>query len=78
MTRYILTIALCSIAGAAVSLAACAHNELLGPDGCKTNGEEQFDRLHFWRTPTAKCPSQGQCVPYSRWSTDYVAVMGGR
>ena len=58
-------------------LAACANNELLGPDGCKTNGEEQFDRVHFWRTPTAKCPSQGQCVPYSRWSTDYVAVMGG-
>ena len=59
-------------------LAACANNGVLGPDGCKTNGEEQFDRVHFWRTPTAKCPSQGQCVPYSRWSTDYVAVMGGR
>ncbi len=58
--------------------AACAHNELLGPDGCKTNGDGEFDRLHFWRTPTASCPSQGQCVPYSRWSTDYVAVMGGR
>ena len=58
--------------------AACANNELLGPDGCKTNGDGEFDRLHFWRTPTAQCATQGQCVPYSRWATDYVAVMGGR
>ena len=33
--------------------------------------------LEFWRTPEAAC-SQGTCVPYSRWATDYVAVMGGR
>ena len=57
---------------------ACANNALLGPDGCKTNGIDQFDKLHFWRTPEATCKSQGTCVPYSRWSTDYVAVMGGR
>jgi len=58
--------------------AACTDNALLGPEGCKTNGLEQFDRIHFWRTPEANCASQGACVPYSRWSTDYVAIMGGR
>ena len=58
--------------------AACANNALLGADGCKTNGIDQFDKLHFWRTPEASCKTQGSCVPYSRWSTDYVAVMGGR
>jgi putative spermidine/putrescine transport system substrate-binding protein len=58
--------------------AACSNNALLGPDGCKTNGIDQFDKIHFWRTPEASCASQGSCVPYSRWSTDYVAVMGGR
>ena len=58
--------------------AACANNALLGAEGCKTNGIDQFDKLHFWRTPEATCKSQGTCVPYSRWSTDYVAVMGGR
>jgi putative spermidine/putrescine transport system substrate-binding protein len=58
--------------------AACANNALLGAEGCKTNGIDQFDKLHFWRTPEASCKSQGSCVPYSRWSTDYVAVMGGR
>ena len=57
---------------------ACANNELLGADGCKTNGIDQLDRLHLWRTPTAACKSRGNCVPYTRWSTDYIAVMSGR
>jgi putative spermidine/putrescine transport system substrate-binding protein len=58
--------------------AACENHQLLGPEGCKTNGIDNFDKIHFWRTPEAACASQGQCVPYSRWATDYVAVMGGR
>ncbi len=58
--------------------AACRDNELLGADGCKTNGLENFDKVHFWRTPTSSCPTQGTCVPYYRWVTDYIAVLGGR
>ncbi len=58
--------------------AACGKSELLGADGCKTNGQENFDRIHFWRTPVAKCASQTECVPYYRWVTDYIAVLGGR
>jgi putative spermidine/putrescine transport system substrate-binding protein len=58
--------------------AACNGNALLGSEGCKTNGMDQFDKIHFWRTPEAACASQVSCVPYSRWTTDYVAVMGGR
>jgi putative spermidine/putrescine transport system substrate-binding protein len=57
--------------------AACTGNALLGDTGCATNGFDNFDKIHFWRTPEAACP-QGTCVPYSRWATDYVAVMGGR
>jgi putative spermidine/putrescine transport system substrate-binding protein len=57
--------------------AACKGNALLGDQGCATNGFDKFDQIHFWRTPEAAC-SQGSCVPYSRWATDYVAVMGGR
>jgi putative spermidine/putrescine transport system substrate-binding protein len=57
--------------------AACENNALLGADGCKTNGFDDFARIWFWRTPEARC-EQGTCVPYSRWATDYVAVMGGR
>ena len=58
---------------------ACEGNELLGAEGCKTNGIENFDKIKFWRTPEAKCASHVEgCVPYSRWVTDYVAVMGGQ
>ncbi|WP_134679059.1 ABC transporter substrate-binding protein [Paracoccus ravus] len=44
-------------------------------EGCKTNGYEDFDKIWFWRTPTSKCEAGG-CVPYHRWVSDYIAVMG--
>jgi putative spermidine/putrescine transport system substrate-binding protein len=56
--------------------AACTGNALLGPDGCRNNGFDKYDQLHFWRTPEAKC-AQGDCVPYSRWTQDYQAIMSG-
>lgn len=58
--------------------AACKGNALLTDEGCKTNGYDQFDQIWFWRTPTAKCETQTECVPYHEWVTNYVAVIGGR
>jgi putative spermidine/putrescine transport system substrate-binding protein len=58
--------------------AACEGNALLGPTGCKTNGIDNFDRVRFWRTPVSQCKSQGTCVPYYRWVSDYIAILGGR
>lgn len=56
---------------------ACNGNDLLGAEGCKTNGIDNFDKIHFWKTPVAACATQNNaCVPYATWSTDYVAVMG--
>ncbi len=55
---------------------ACKVGALL-PEGCKKNGYDNFARISFWRTPTASC-KQGTCVPYARWSADYVAIKGGR
>jgi putative spermidine/putrescine transport system substrate-binding protein len=26
----------------------------------------------------SECPSQGTCVPYYRWVSDYIGVIGGR
>ncbi len=57
--------------------AACKGNALLTEEGCKTNGFEDFDRIKFWKTPVAKC-EQGECVPYYRWVSDYIGVIGGR
>jgi len=61
-----------------VNLAACEGNALLGDDGCATNGLGDFEKIRFWRTPVSKCESQEACVPYYRWVTDYIAVLGGR
>ena len=55
--------------------AGCKESELLGAEGCKTNGFDQFDKIAFWKTPQAE---GGKFVPYSRWTQDYIAIMGGR
>ena len=57
--------------------AACEGNELLGAEGCATNGFNDFDKIRFWKTPVAQC-EQGECVPYYRWVSDYIGVIGGR
>ncbi len=60
---------------------ACEGNELLGPDGCKINGIDNFDRIEFWKTPSSDCFDDDpatECVPYHEWVTNMVAVIGGR
>ena len=47
-------------------------------EGCQTNGLGDFDKIKFWTTPVSRCPSQGECVPYYRWVSDYIGVIGGR
>jgi putative spermidine/putrescine transport system substrate-binding protein len=55
--------------------AACKASELLGAEGCASNGFDLFDKIAFWKTPQAE---GGKFVPYSRWTQDYIAIMGGR
>ena len=57
--------------------AACKGNALLGDTGCATNGYLDFDKIWFWRTPTAECSTgKGGCIPYSEWVNSYIAVIG--
>ncbi|GIK98191.1 MAG: ABC transporter substrate-binding protein [Alphaproteobacteria bacterium] len=58
--------------------AACKGNALLTDTGCQTNGIDNFDKISFWKTPVADCGGGKECVPYYRWVTDYIAVLGGR
>jgi putative spermidine/putrescine transport system substrate-binding protein len=59
--------------------AACKGNKLLGDEGCARQGFNSFDKISFWRTPTSTCATQNnQCVPYHKWVSDYIAVLGGR
>jgi putative spermidine/putrescine transport system substrate-binding protein len=46
--------------------------------GCTANGLDDFDRIRFWTTPVSKCKTQDSCVPYYRWVSDYIGVIGGR
>jgi putative spermidine/putrescine transport system substrate-binding protein len=60
--------------------AACTDGRgMLTKETCTTNGFDNFEKVHFWTTPTTKCASQNdQCVPYYRWVSDYIGVIGGR
>jgi putative spermidine/putrescine transport system substrate-binding protein len=59
--------------------AACKGNKLLTDEGCARQGYNAFEKISFWRTPTTQCASQGdKCVPYHKWVSDYIAVLGGR
>jgi putative spermidine/putrescine transport system substrate-binding protein len=59
-------------------LDACKGNELLTDEGCQTNGVDNFGKISFWKTPVANCGGGRTCVPYYRWVTSYIAVIGGR
>jgi putative spermidine/putrescine transport system substrate-binding protein len=56
--------------------AACDGNDLLGKDGCKTNGIDTFDKISFWKTPTTACgDNRGDtCVPYDQWVSKFIEV----
>jgi putative spermidine/putrescine transport system substrate-binding protein len=59
--------------------AACKGNELLTDEGCATNGFDNFEKIYFWKTPSGTCPDGKQeCVPYYEWTTNFIAVIGGR
>ncbi|MEO7380811.1 MAG: ABC transporter substrate-binding protein [Paracoccaceae bacterium] len=60
--------------------AACTDKSgLQTAEGCAANGMDAFDKIHFWTTPTANCAQgDGACVPYYRWVSDYIGVIGGR
>jgi len=46
--------------------------------GCTANGLDDFEKIKFWTTPVSNCKTQDSCVPYYRWVSDYIGVIGGR
>jgi putative spermidine/putrescine transport system substrate-binding protein len=58
--------------------AACTDGRgMATAETCTANGLDDFDKIKFWTTPVSSCP-QGECVPYYRWVSDYIGVIGGR
>jgi putative spermidine/putrescine transport system substrate-binding protein len=60
--------------------AACTDGRgMQTAEGCAANGMDDFDKIRFWTTPVADCSQgAGACVPYYRWVSDYIGVIGGR
>jgi len=60
--------------------AACTDGRgMQTAEGCAKNGMDDFDKINFWTTPVSKCETQSEeCVPYYRWVSDYIGVIGGR
>jgi len=58
--------------------AACTDGSGMSTaETCHENGMDDFEKIRFWTTPVASC-AQGECVPYYRWVSDYIGVIGGR
>ncbi len=60
--------------------AACSDGRgMQTQEGCDANGYLDFEKIRFWTTPVANCSQgEGACVPYYRWVSDYIGVIGGR
>lgn len=60
--------------------AACTASTLLGANGCKTNGIDNFDKIKFWTTPSQDCgDTRGQtCIPYREWVTKYIGIISSQ
>jgi putative spermidine/putrescine transport system substrate-binding protein len=58
-----------------VDAAACSLEPLKGADACARDGMALLSTVHFQHVPGAKC-GKGACVPYSRWTRDYLALVG--
>jgi len=60
--------------------AACTDGRgMQTAEGCTKNGMDDFEKINFWTTPVSKCATQDdECVPYYRWVSDYIGVIGGR
>ena len=60
--------------------AACTDGRgMQTAEGCTANGLDDFEKIRFWTTPVDNCSQgEGACVPYYRWVSDYIGVIGGR
>ena len=60
--------------------AACTDGSGMSTaESCHANGMDDFDKIRFWTTPVSNCSlGEGACVPYYRWVSDYIGVIGGR
>jgi uncharacterized protein YbjT (DUF2867 family) len=54
--------------------AACGLEPLAAEDACRRDGMALLRTAHLARVPQARC-GRGRCVPYSRWTRDYLELL---
>ncbi len=57
---------------------SCKNNPLLGESGCDDNGFLNFNKISFWKTPIENCAGGRKCVPYKKWSEDFISIIGSK
>ena len=55
---------------------ACGLEPLAAADACMRDGMALLPQARFRRVPQARCGGKRACVPYSRWTRDYFALLG--
>jgi putative spermidine/putrescine transport system substrate-binding protein len=65
--------------GSVPAVPAACKEEIIGENGCRNNGSQLFNLIHFWKTPIKECGSGGDaCVPYKDWVAAYQSIQSGQ
>jgi putative spermidine/putrescine transport system substrate-binding protein len=65
--------------GSVPAVPAACKEEIIGETGCRNNGSQLFNLIHFWKTPIKECGSGGDaCVPYKDWVAAYQSIQSGQ
>jgi putative spermidine/putrescine transport system substrate-binding protein len=65
--------------GAVPAVPAACKEDIIGDAGCRANGSQLFNLIHFWKTPTKECgDGSDACVPYKDWVSAYQSIQSGQ
>jgi putative spermidine/putrescine transport system substrate-binding protein len=65
--------------GSVPAVPSACKEDIIGEAGCRANGSQLFNLIHFWKTPTKECgDGTDSCVSYKDWVAAYQSVQSGQ
>jgi putative spermidine/putrescine transport system substrate-binding protein len=65
--------------GAVPAVPTACKEDIIGDAGCRANGSQMFNLIHFWKTPTKECgDGTASCVSYKDWVAAYQSIQSGQ
>ncbi|TXH35751.1 MAG: extracellular solute-binding protein [Rhodospirillaceae bacterium] len=65
--------------GSVPAVPSACKEEIIGEVGCRNNGSQLFNLIHFWKTPIKECGNgDDACVPYKDWVAAYQSIQSGQ